>query len=246
MRLAMFFPLRDDNPTRIVPWVNYTLIFANVAAFWLIRRQGAVREELALQMLGLVPLRFVHDPVLELPTVFSSMFMHGSWLHLLSNVWSLKIFGDNLEERFGRARYLGFYLISGIVAAAAQILVDLESAIPMVGASGAIAGVIGAYIVLYPRAPIHSFVMVPLMWPFMGPTTVVPAWVIAFLFLVQNLMLALQSASGLGSAGVAFAAHLGGFAAGLALVWPFAARAGKREAWRVPNSFRARDSYRRW
>jgi membrane associated rhomboid family serine protease len=214
----MFFPLRDHNPTRITPWLTYLLIALNLAAFLLVRSRGEHAEASWSGAYGLVPARFLLNPVGEMPTVLTSMFLHGGWLHLGSNLWYLKVFGDNLEESLGRARYLGFYLLCGAGAAAAQIGFDPMSEVPMVGASGAIAGVVGGYMVLYPRAPVSSLNPVPLLWLFLGLVTVLPAWVLALTFLFQNLWMALESMSGMGSAGIAFAAHIGGFAAGLGLV----------------------------
>jgi membrane associated rhomboid family serine protease len=240
----MFFPLRDHNPTRGPAWVTYTLILVNIIAFVFVRGREARGEYWWNAWYGLVPGRFLGDPSGEVVTVFSSMFMHGSWLHLGSNMWFLRLFGDNLEDALGRVRYLAFYVICGIGAAAAQVGFDAASAIPMVGASGAIAGVVGGYMVLYPRAPISSFNMVPLLWLFLGIVTVVPAWLVALLFLGQNLWMALESVAGLGSAGVAFAAHLGGFMAGLALIKVFHTRPPTtREVWRAPTRRRLSDGW---
>jgi membrane associated rhomboid family serine protease len=145
------------------------------------------------------------------------MFMHGGWYHLLTNMWTLHIFGDNVEDTLGKGRFLAFYLVCGVAAASAQVFLDPESAIPMVGASGAIGGVVGSYLVLHPKAPILAFNMLPLLWLFFGLVLVVPAWVIALLFVGQNVMLALRDAAGFGAGSIAFAAHLGGFFAGLVL-----------------------------
>lgn len=220
----MFFPVRDDNPTRTTPFVNLLLIALNVGVFiwsWSTDAQNALQYADARSLVetyGLVPRRFLHDPVGQAQFVFTSMFMHGGWYHLISNMWFLHLFGDNVEDTLGHWRYLLFYLLSGIAAAAAQIAIDPGSMVPMVGASGAIGGVVGGYLMLYPRAPILSFNMVPLLWLFLGVMLVVPAWAIAGLFLVQNLWLAYQNSAGVGSSGIAFAAHLGGFLAGILLV----------------------------
>ena len=214
----MFFPIRDENPTRSAPVVNLVLLAANVAVHlwtWSSVPQGVEWMSVAY---GLTPSRLLADPSVEWLTVFTSMFMHGGWYHLFANMWTLHIFGDNVEDAMGKARYLGFYLLCGIAAAAAQVAIDPHSAVPMVGASGAIGGVVGGYLVLHPRAPILAFNMLPLLWLFFGLVLVVPAWVIALVFLGQNLLLALQNAAGFGSGGIAFAAHLGGFFAGLILV----------------------------
>lgn len=211
----MFFPIRDENPTRNVPYVTWLLIAANIAIHVGIQTGGAANQEWALAAYGLVPRRLLSGLPDQLVTVFTSMFMHGGWYHLLTNMWTLHIFGDNVEDRFGRGRFLAFYLACGVAAASAQVLMEPESVIPMVGASGAIGGVVGAYLLLHPRAPILAFNMLPLLWLFLGLIVVVPAWVIALIFLSQNVLLALQDAAGLGAGSIAFAAHLGGFFAGI-------------------------------
>lgn len=213
----MFFPIRDENPTRSAPYVTWLLIAANVAVHVWIQGAGIANQELALAVYGLVPQRLLSGLPEQLVTVFSSMFMHGGWYHLITNMWTLHIFGDNVEDTLGKPRFVGFYLACGIAAASAQVLMEPDSVIPMVGASGAIGGVVGGYLLLHPRAPILSFNMVPLLWLFLGLMLVVPAWVIAVLFVGQNVLLALQDAAGFGSGSIAFAAHLGGFFAGLVL-----------------------------
>lgn len=217
----LFFPLRDVNPTRRVPWLNHGLIALNIGVFlftWL--RQGS-GEFWLTAWYGLVPTRLLSDPAGESVTVLSSMFMHGGWVHLGSNMWFLHIFGDNLENTLGRAKYLAFYLLCGLAAAAAQVASDTGSSVPMVGASGAIAGVVAGYVVLYPRAPILAFNTVPLLWLFLGLVVTLPAWVIALLFFGQNLVLAWSFAENMAGAGVAFFAHLGGFVGGFLLIRPF-------------------------
>jgi membrane associated rhomboid family serine protease len=154
------------------------------------------------------------------------MFMHGGWGHLGSNMLFLYIFGDNMEDVLGHLRYLGFYLLSGLVAGLVQLGIDVGSTIPMVGASGAIAGVVGGYLLLFPRAPIVALNTVPLLWFVMGIFPVIPAWLVAAEFFLVNL---LQGVASLGSraemgGGVAVFAHLGGFVAGLLLVRPLMGR----------------------
>jgi membrane associated rhomboid family serine protease len=230
----LFFPLRDVNPVRRVPFFNYALIVINVAAFLSITARESQGEFWLTAWYGLVPSRLLSDPQGEVVTVVTSMFLHGGWMHLASNMWFLHIFGDNLEDMLGRVRYLLFYGICGVFAAAAQIWVDTSSSIPMVGASGAIAGVVGGYVVLCPRAPILSFNTVPLLWLFLGLLVTVPAWVIALLFFGQNLLLAAVSAQDMSQTGVAFFAHLGGFVAGLVLIKPFAGdRKPPRQVWQT-------------
>ena len=151
-------PIRDKLPTRRFPYVNYVLLAANILVFaWerLLIATGYNARELVFQW-GLVPARFLASPLDESVTVLSSMFMHdpASWLHLGGNMLFLWIFGDNVEDALGHGRYALFYLASGIAAAAAQILIDPSSTMPMVGASGAIAGVLAAYGSLYPMSPV--------------------------------------------------------------------------------------------
>src|SRR5215216_695463 len=152
-------PIKDENPTRTFPFVNYLLIAANIAAFvweWLlIQRDGS---SAIITGYGLVATRLAADPLGEAFTVLSSMFMHGGLEHLAGNMLFLYIFGDNVEDSLGHGRYIGFYVLCGAVAAASQLVTGgLSSPIAMVGASGAISGVLGAYMVLYPRAPILMF-----------------------------------------------------------------------------------------
>jgi membrane associated rhomboid family serine protease len=212
----IFFPIRDDNPVRRVPFVTYGLIAANLLAFFWQMSNELGGASVTFEY-GLVPARLMADPEGQALTVLSSMFLHGGLLHLGSNLWFLHVFGDNVEDTLGRFRYLVFYLLCGIAAAGAQVLLDLDSGIPMVGASGAIAGVVGSYLVLYPRAPILSLNMVPLLWLLFGIFVVVPAWLIAGLFFAANLLSAVLMLGDVESAGVAFFAHLGGFVTGVAI-----------------------------
>lgn len=222
-------PIRDINPTRTVPFVNYALLAANVAVY------------LAFTTLppwfdagyGLVPSRILRDPLGEVFTVVTSMFMHGGLAHLAGNMLFLHIFGDNVEDALGHGRYVLFYLASGFAAGAAQIAVDPASTVPMVGASGAIAGVTAAYVLLHPRAPIAVLNPILPLWLLMGPLIIIPAWFVAAEFFVMNLLSGLQSLGRPTSGGVAFFAHLGGFVAGLALLRPMmrGRRARKRDPW---------------
>ena len=166
-----------------------------------------------------MPTRFLANPLEESVTVLSSMFMHdpGSWLHLGGNMLFLWIFGDNVEDALGHRRYLAFYLACGLCAAAAQIAIDPASAMPMVGASGAIAGVLAAYGSLYPRSPVTVINPVPLLWLFFGVFIDFPAWVVILEFFVFNAWSGLRTLGQHGG-GVAFFAHLGGFVGGLLLV----------------------------
>src|SRR6187402_749930 len=204
-------PISDQNPTRTTPYVTYLLIALNILAYLLERQLiGSHGESYVISGYGLVPTRIAADPSGEAFTVFTSMFMHGGFGHLASNLLFLWIFGDNVEDAIGHLRYVLFYLLSGVCAAAAQVLIDPTSPAAMVGASGAIAGVLGAYLVLYPRAPITVFVFFFLLS--------MPAWVvIGGWFALQVLgARALDTASG----GVAVFAHIGGFLAGVLAIRP--------------------------
>jgi membrane associated rhomboid family serine protease len=214
-------PIRDENPTRTTPFVNWALIAANVVAFaieyiWIVA-QG---ESFVVAGYGLVPARIAADPGGEAFTILTSMFMHGGIAHLGGNMLFLWIFGDNVEDALGHFRYLVFYLVCGLAAAAAQVLTDVSSPAPMVGASGAIAGVLGAYLLLYPRAPVTVVNPVPLFWFFFGLFLVLPAWLVIAVWFFTNLSGALNSFGFGATGGTAFLAHIGGFAAGVILIKP--------------------------
>jgi membrane associated rhomboid family serine protease len=209
-------PLRDDNPTRTTPFVNYALIVAcGLAFFW----QLSLGHEASVYALGLIPdvlfgrarLPAEIAVVPAWSTVFTSMFMHGGWMHLIGNMLYLWIFGDNVEDRLGHGRFFAFYLLAGIAAALAQALPDPHSQVPMVGASGAISGVLGAYLLLYPRA--HVLVLIPL-GPFSQLVRMPAMLVLGLWFALQLLSEAFATAG----AGVAFRAHIGGFVAGMVLL----------------------------
>lgn len=211
-------PLRDDNPTRGTPLVNYALIAACAAVFLWQVSLGA-RIEAAIYAYGLIPDVLLGDARLppELAvvpawmTVLTSMFLHGGWMHLVGNLLYLWIFGDNVEDRLGHGRFVAFYLLCGVAAALAQALPAPDSQIPMVGASGAISGVLGAYLLMYPRA--HVLVLIPL-----GPLSQLvrlPAMLVLGLWFGMQLLSELAADEG---AGVAFRAHIGGFVAGMLLL----------------------------
>ena len=212
-------PLSDDNPSSIRPIVTIALVAACVLAFLWQLSAGAGGQRI-IYSLGVIPAvllgRQELPPELSLlpawATVFTSMFMHGGWMHLIGNMLYLWIFGDNVEDSMGHARFLVFYLLCGIAAVLAQALPDPSSIVPMVGASGAISGVLGAYLLLYP----HARVLVVIPLGFILQTMRIPAGIVLLLwFGLQLLSNAMQSA---GQGGVAFRAHIGGFVAGMILI----------------------------
>ncbi|MEO8465903.1 MAG: rhomboid family intramembrane serine protease [Gammaproteobacteria bacterium] len=220
-------PLRDDNPVRTRPVVTVALIAVCTLAFlWQLSLSANGQQQVAY-LFGFIPAVLFGNAELEgqwIPastTILTSMFLHGGWLHLLGNMLYLWIFGDNIEDRLGRGRFLVFYVVCGAMAALGQGLADPQSEIPMIGASGAISGVLGAYLVLYPRAKV--LVLVPLL---IFITTVrVPALVVLGIWFAGQLLSSVAAAPGAG--GVAFAAHVGGFVAGVVLIRLFS-RARRR------------------
>jgi len=212
-------PIRDENPTQRVPFVNYGLITLNIVVFLYTWPSISGGAWWLVPGYGLVPTRIVADPLGEAFTVFSSMFMHGGWAHLAGNMLFLHIFGDNLEDVMGHGRYLGFYLLCGIAAALLQVGIDVHSQLAMVGASGAIFGVMAGYLLLFPRAPIVTFNLTILVF-FIGLFPVFPAWVIAAEYLFITLGEALVGADA-ATGGVAVFAHLGGFLSGLVFARAF-------------------------
>jgi membrane associated rhomboid family serine protease len=206
------FPIGDDNSARrSIPFVTYGLVAINVVVFFLELNNG----DTFIQEWAFIPARFSADPAANVATVFSAMFMHGGWLHLGGNMLYLWIFGDNVEDRFGHVKYLSFYLLAGIAATFAQYAMMPESNVPNVGASGAIAGVLGAYILMFPHARINVL---------LGRSVVaMPALVVLGFWIV------LQLVSGVGSiartdadaGGVAYMAHVGGFVAGFLMAFLF-------------------------
>jgi membrane associated rhomboid family serine protease len=217
-------PLRDRLPRRRVPIVNYLLLATNLLAFVWERMTIAmgVHPLRFLRAWGLVPAYVTEAPFRHWPSFFTSMFLHDptGWAHIAGNMLFLWIFGDNVEDALGRARYLAFYVLSGLAAAAAQILIDPGSEVPMVGASGAIAGVLAAYGSLYPRSPITVLNPILPLWFIFGLFLELPAWLVILQFFVVNLLSAIGALGDIGGhvGGVAFFAHLGGFVAGLLLV----------------------------
>jgi membrane associated rhomboid family serine protease len=212
------FPLGDDNSQRrSLPIVTVALIALNVLVFFVELSGG----QTFIQQWAFVPRRFASDPAVQAHTIFSAMFMHGGWLHLFGNMLYLWIFGDNVEDAFGPFKFLVFYLLCGVAATFAQYYVSPGSGVPNVGASGAIAGVLGAYLLMFPGARVNVLVY--------NQIVAMPALVVLGLWIV------LQAFSGIGSiaatsqtadqGGVAYMAHVGGFVAGFALTFLFRSRA---------------------
>lgn len=216
------FPLGDDDSNvRITPVVTYALIAINVLVFLLELSAG----DRFINEWAFVPARFSRNPAGDAHTIFSAMFMHGGWMHLFGNMLYLWIFGNNVEDRFGHVRFLIFYLISGILATFAQFAVSPGSTIPNVGASGAIAGVLGAYLLLFPRQQVQVAIGYAVM-P-MPALIVIGFWIVLQLFSgVGSIAATDETAQG----GVAYMAHVGGFFAGLALAFLFRGRGPTRTA----------------
>ena len=201
-------PLRDVIPSRTVPFITITIIAINALAWFVELAQGPRELNQFLYVYGLVPGNF------HLATLVTSMFLHGSWSHIIGNMLYLWIFGNNIEDVLGHVRYVCFYVLCGAAAALTQSIINTHSEVPMIGASGAIAGVLGAYLVLFPRA--HVLVLVPL--GFFTQLMRLPAMlVLGFWFVLQFIQGGLMTPGDEG--GVAYWAHIGGFAAGIALIF---------------------------
>ena len=217
-------PIRDTIPARRFPLVNTTLILLNVFFFLFEQSLSPLGLNRLIAEFGLIPVRFwLAEGMARWLPVFTSMFLHGGWMHLISNMLALYIFGDNVEDRMGHGRYLLFYLLGGMVAGVVHAWANPASSIPTVGASGAIAAVLGAYLVLYPLARVITLIPIPLLF---FPVIELPAvfylgiWFVSQLF---NGAFALAS-SALQGGGVAWWAHIGGFVTGMVLVTVFAGR----------------------
>jgi membrane associated rhomboid family serine protease len=233
------FPYKDENPTYLTPVITVGIVVVNLLAWFLV--QGAGNERALAESvceLGLIP----GDLLGRLPeghelplgpgmvcvttgtpvwhTSLTSMFLHGGWFHLLGNMWFLWVFGNNIEDAMGHARFVGFYLLCGLLAAAAQVASAPSSPVPMVGASGAISGVMGAYLVLYPRVRVHTLIFLGI---FLTRVTL-PAWIMLLYWAFLQMLGSLPALAGAHPGGVAFMAHLGGFVAGVVLIRLFAKR----------------------
>ncbi|MDB4971817.1 MAG: rhomboid family serine protease [Myxococcaceae bacterium] len=205
-------PLRDINPTRRVPYVTYLFIALNIAMFiyQYIDLTPTQNQEFTHQH-GVIPYFLLSGYGPSLSTPLTSMFMHGGLGHLMSNMWFLHVFGDNVEDQLGRLRYVFFYFFTGVVAVLAHALIQPSSQLPLVGASGAISGVLGAYLLMFPRARVVTFF--PIFFFFE-----LPAFFFILIWFAMQVFSGCDSLSSTQTAGVAFFAHVGGFCAGLGFV----------------------------
>ena len=219
------FPIRDHNPSGRTPYVTYALIAANIAvflAYWYgLQSESALGE--FFYTWGLVPQVVLSGH--NLPSLITHMFLHGGWMHLGGNMLFLWIFGDNLEDLMGPVKFLAFYILAGLAAAALQIAVDPASQAPMVGASGAIAGVLGGYLLLFPRARVDVVIILIIIFKVFP----IPAWIVLGLWFVIQVFSGATTSSQDG--GVAYFAHIGGFIAGLVLCLPLWQRLGGTAFW---------------
>lgn len=221
-------PISDQTPVRRFPIVNYLLILVNFFVFLVFLSAGSNQDAL-VQKYALVPAQFLANPTAHIVDIFTSMFMHGGWAHILGNMLYLWIFGDNVEDRMGHFPYIFFYLLGGVVASLAHVYTNPASQIPTVGASGAIAAVLGAYLVLFPRGRVLTFI--PLGF-FLFLRTIPASIVLGFWFILQ-LFSGLLTLGGPDVGGVAVWAHIGGFVFGLLVALVFVRRTPARSpaAW---------------
>jgi membrane associated rhomboid family serine protease len=214
------FPLYDTVRSRRFPLINLMLILVNVLAFLYEMQMGpSVLKEFVFGW-GLIPARLLNDPSPVWITIFTSMFLHGGWFHIINNMWVLFIFGDNVEARMGGIRYLIFYLLCGVAAGLLQTYVLPSSQVPMIGASGAVAGVLGAYLILFPHSRIAS--LVPILFIF--TIIEIPAVIFLLFWFVSQLYSGLFAIQGGGGSGIAWWAHIGGFLFGIIMVFFFRRR----------------------
>jgi membrane associated rhomboid family serine protease len=218
------FPLRDDNPTSIVPVVTWALIAVNVLVFLYQASLSPQSSQLFVYQYGAIPAvvsghQSLRENIAVIPpmlSVFTSMFLHGGWMHLIGNMWFLWIFGNNIEEAMGGLRFVAFYLICGFLASWSHIAANTASVLPSIGASGAIGGVLGAYIMLYPRARVWTLIFLGFFFRLLY----IPAGIIlGYWFFIQLLNGSMAGRQDGG--GVAFWAHIGGFIGGVLLVGLF-------------------------
>ncbi|MCL5268156.1 MAG: rhomboid family intramembrane serine protease [Bacteroidetes bacterium] len=212
-------PLKDKNPSYSVPIVNYVLIAANAVVFFYELSLGPQLDSFFVKY-GLIPSRYFEmvanhtHPVTRYLPFFTSMFIHGGWLHIIGNMWFLFIFGDNVEDRFGHGRYFLFYVLSGLAAAALQVSLSAGSSVPTIGASGAISGVLGAYLIMFPGAKVVTLIPILFIFDIIDISALL---FIGFWFLMQFFG-GIQSVGVDTSGGIAWWAHVGGFLAGMVMV----------------------------
>lgn len=218
------FPIRDHNPSGKTPYVTIALIAVNILVFlWYFIEKNDFQLQFFFLQWGLVPARLTAGEGYE--TLVTSMFLHGGWMHLAGNMLFLWIYGDNLEEEMGHLRFLLFYLAAGLGAAGLQAVADLNSQIPMVGASGAIAGVMGGYLLLFPRARVDVLFIFLIFFRIFA----IPAWIVLGLWFAVQIVSGFATPSDAG--GVAYWAHAGGFIAGLVLTLPVWLKRGAVDYW---------------
>lgn len=210
-------PIRDTIQSRSFPLVNWLLIGANALVFFIELGLSSAMLERLISYFGLVPARIILTNLPTLLPFISHMFLHGGWFHLISNIWVLYIFGDNVEDRLGSVRYLFFYLLGGIAAGLLQVQASPDSLVPTIGASGAVAAVMGAYFFFYPRARIITLIPV-----FFAPWVIqIPAIIYLGFWFISQLFSGLLSMGDVTMGGVAWWAHVGGFLFGLLMARPF-------------------------
>jgi membrane associated rhomboid family serine protease len=216
-------PLRDVIPSRTTPYITVTIIVFN-ALTWILEISMSQRELTQfLYVYGVVPAAF------SASTLVSSMFLHGSWMHVIGNMWYLWIFGDNVEDRLGHGRFIVFYLLCGVLAAYGQVLINPSSTLPTIGASGAIAGVMGAYFVLYPRSRVLTLIPLIIIWEIVELPAIylLGFWFLMQLFSAGTIAVTASSQSG----GIAFAAHVAGFVVGVVAILAMGKRQRRRSGW---------------
>jgi membrane associated rhomboid family serine protease len=215
-------PLRDVIPSRTSPYVTVTIIVLNALAWFYEVSMPREQLSLFLQHYGVVPAAF------SVSSLFTSMFLHGSWSHAIGNLWYLWIFGDNVEDRMGHVRFAVFYLVCGVAAAFGQMFMDPDSTLPMIGASGAIAGVMGGYFVLYPHSRVLTLIPLIIYWEIIE----LPAlMLLGFWFLMQLFSAGAIAATASTGGGVAFMAHVAGFVIGAIGVFAFRKRQPPNASW---------------
>jgi len=212
-------PLRDVIPSRTTPYITIGVIVLNCLAFLFEVSLSQRMLQPFMMMYGVVPAMF------SWPTVLTSMFLHGGWLHIAGNMLYLWIFGDNVEDRLGHGRFLAFYLLCGTIAALAQVFTSPGSTVPTIGASGAIAGVMGAYFVLFPRSRVLTLIPLFVFWEIIE----IPAIFFLGIWFLMQLFMGSRATDAASAGGIAFWAHVAGFAAGFVGVFVFRPRQRPRE-----------------